>query len=151
MRQFQRTAHRRGSAHAHTTNAAPTHRQAQHMRIQPFQCTRIRPMPRTRNGNTALQARLTVLSAGIAHATVYRHDLPCAKGSGAQTDSNTQTCRRSMTQHDADLCVAREAPQTFADRKLYTFAHRHTVCRRIAVPGAKIVRQTALMLLNTKV
>lgn len=62
----------------------------------------------------------------------------------ATDDSNTQTCCRFMTQHDADLSVAREAPQTFADRKPCTSAHRHTVCRRIAVPGAIPVRQTAL-------
>lgn len=69
----------------------------------------------------------------------------------ATDDSSTQLSRRFMTPPDADLSVAREAPQALVDRKLYTSAHRHTVCRRIAVPGAMVIRQTALRLLNTKV
>ena len=113
---FSARAYGKSSARASRQCSAPHTDVARHIRIQPFQCTRTRPMQHTRNGNaalqahrhglahartgssahahlcglahahaanTALQARLTMLSAWVAHVTVYRHDLPCAKGSGA--------------------------------------------------------------------
>ena len=76
-------AHTGSLAHAHTANAAQAHRHSlehAHTAISAHMHTT----------NAAPQARLRTLSAWIAHATVYRHDLPCAAGSGAKRRDRRQ-------------------------------------------------------------
>ena len=76
-------AHRHGLAHARTGSSA-------HVHLCGLAHAHRQSSAHAHTTNTALQARLTMLSAWVAHVTVYSHDLPCAKGSGAKRRDRQQ-------------------------------------------------------------